>query len=51
MAIGGFWLACFLWQIERYPLLPAHDLNAEAAAHARHIDVRELAREGIIING
>lgn len=51
LAIGGFWLAWFLWQLERMPLLPAHDLNAEAAAHARHIDDRELAREGIIAHG
>lgn len=51
LAIGGFWLAWFLWQVERFPLLPLHDLNSVAAADARHIDARELAREGVILNG
>jgi hypothetical protein len=51
LAIGGLWLAAFLWQIERRPLLAANDLNARVAAHARHLDDRELAREGIIAHG
>lgn len=51
LAIGGLWLAAFLWQIERRPLLAVHDLNARVAAHARHLDDRELAREGIIAHG
>jgi hypothetical protein len=35
VGLGGLWLAFFLWQLQRRPLLPAYDpdLIPEAAAH------------------
>src|SRR5262249_17614485 len=35
VGLGGLWLAFFLWQLERRPLLPAYDpdLISEAARH------------------
>jgi hypothetical protein len=45
LALGGLWLACFLWQLGRRPLLPAHDSNAHEAVHLRHLDDYEEALE------
>jgi hypothetical protein len=45
LAVGGLWLAFFLWQLQRAPLLPSHDINQEAAAHLHHLDAEELLRE------
>jgi hypothetical protein len=34
-ALGGFWVAVFIWQLQARPLLPVHDpLTAEAVHHA-----------------
>jgi hypothetical protein len=41
LAIGGLWLADFLWELTRRPLLPAHDVNEEAAAHLRKLALEE----------
>jgi hypothetical protein len=36
LAIGGFWLAAFVWQLKRWPLLPLHDQRLqEALAHVK----------------
>jgi hypothetical protein len=48
IGIGGIWLAHFLWQLERYPLLPLHDYNRAAALRLRRLDVEEAAREETI---
>jgi len=45
VGIGGIWLACFLWQVQRQPLLAPHDYNRAAALHLRHLDDEEAARE------
>jgi hypothetical protein len=45
VGLGGVWLAFFLWQLKRGPLLPRHDFNAEAAARYRHLDEEQRARE------
>jgi len=45
VGIGGIWLAHFLWQIERYPVLPLHDYNRETALHLRRLDDEEAERE------
>ncbi len=45
LGLGGVWLAYFLWQLQRQPLLPLHDYNREAALHLRHLDEEEAARE------
>jgi hypothetical protein len=31
LAIGGLWVAAFLWQLKRWPLLPQHDPRFEGA--------------------
>ena len=49
IGIGGIWLARFLWQLERYPLLPVHDYNRAAALRLRHLDAEELAREEALV--
>jgi hypothetical protein len=51
VGIGGPWLAHFLWQIERYPLLPLHDYNRAAALHLRQLDAEEAAREEAVSYG
>ena len=49
IGIGGLWLARFLWQLERYPLLPLHDHNRAAALRLRHLDAEESAREEALV--
>jgi len=43
VGLGGLWLANFLWELPRYPLLPLRDLNQEAATHLREGDIEERA--------
>jgi hypothetical protein len=43
-AIGGPWLAFFLWQLKRYPVLLPHDANRASAIHYRQLDVEEETR-------
>ena len=45
VGIGGIWLAHFLWQIGRYPLLALHDYNRQAALHLRRLDEEQVERE------
>ena len=49
IGIGGIWLAHFLWQLERYPLLPLHDYNRAAALRLRRLDAEEAAREEALV--
>ncbi len=51
IGIGGLWLAHFLRQLEKRPLLPLNDYNREAALHLRHLDEEEAAREEAIAHG
>jgi hypothetical protein len=51
VGIGGIWLAHFLWQLERYPLLPPHDYNRAAALRLRRLDEEEAAREETLSYG
>jgi hypothetical protein len=51
VGIGGLWLAYFLWQLERRPLLPLHDYNREAALLLRRLDEEEAAREEAVSYG
>jgi hypothetical protein len=41
LAVGGLWLAYFLYQLKQAPLLPLHDLSREAALHLREVDAEE----------
>lgn len=36
VGIGGIWVAVFLWQLGRRPLLPLHDPRLEEVFHAAH---------------
>jgi hypothetical protein len=51
VAIGGLWLAYFLWQLTRFPILPRHDANREAALHYHDLDLEQLAREREVQHG
>jgi hypothetical protein len=51
IGLGGIWLAHFLWQLQRQPLLPLNDYNRAAALHLRHLDEEEAAREEGIAYG
>jgi hypothetical protein len=51
LGLGGIWLAYFLYQMQRFPLLPRHDLSGPEAAHLRHMDEEERAREEAVSNG
>ena len=44
LAVGGLWLAFFLWNLGRLPLLPSHDANREAAVHFHLLDLEQAAR-------
>ena len=45
LGIGGIWLAHFMWQLQRYPVLPLHDYNRATALHLRRLDAEEAVRE------
>jgi hypothetical protein len=49
--VGGIWLAYFLWQLKRSPLLPRHDLNQASAIHLHRLDLEEAAREEEVHHG
>jgi hypothetical protein len=51
LGVGGLWLGYFLWQLGRYPVLPRHDVNQEAAARFRQLDAEEVAREHEVQHG
>jgi hypothetical protein len=51
IGLGGIWLAHFLWQLQRMPLLAPNDYNRAAAMHLRHLDEEEAAREEAIAYG
>jgi hypothetical protein len=41
VGMGGLWLACYLWTLERWPLLPLHDPNQATAVHFHVHDLEE----------
>jgi hypothetical protein len=43
--LRGAWLAYFLWQMPRRPVLPRHDYNQASALHLRRLDEEEASRE------
>jgi hypothetical protein len=49
--VGGIWLAYFLWQLKRSPVLPRHDLNQASAVHLHRLDLEEAAREEEVHHG
>ncbi len=51
IGIGGLWLAYYLWQLERRPVLPERDPNRNHALHLRTADLEIAAREAAINHG
>jgi hypothetical protein len=51
LGLGGVWLACFLWQLNRLPLVPVHDANREAALYYRRLDEEEALRSQEVAHG
>ncbi len=51
LAVGGLWMAFFLWNLGRYPLLASHDANRESAVHLHLLDVEEHARSAEVGHG
>jgi hypothetical protein len=51
IGVGGIWLAYFLWQLGRYPVLPRHDSSREEAVHLREMDREREARLEAIGDG
>jgi len=49
--VGGVWLAYYLWQLDRRPLLPQHDPNRDHALHLREADLEVAAREAAMNHG
>jgi hypothetical protein len=45
IGVGGVWLAVFLWQLGRHPVLARHDYNRASALYLRRLDEEEAARE------
>jgi hypothetical protein len=39
LGLGGLWLAFYLWNLRRYPLLALHDANQAKALHFHEHDV------------
>jgi hypothetical protein len=50
LGLGGLWLADFLWELKRAPLLPRHDPNREAAIHVREVEA-EMAHAEEVLHG
>jgi hypothetical protein len=50
VGLGGLWLANFLWELKRVPLLPRHDPNQVAAVHLRHV-AAEMAHAEEALHG
>jgi hypothetical protein len=50
-ALGGIWLAVFLWQLQRAPLLAQNDKNALAAIRLRLTDDWETQCEELLAHG
>lgn len=51
IALGGLWLACFLWQLGKGLAPPQHDFNEASAAHLRASDEEEAAWEEAVSHG
>ena len=45
LAVGGLWLAYFLYQLKQAPLLPLHDPSRASAVHLREVDAEERLEE------
>src|SRR5262249_2950466 len=46
VGVGGLWLAFYLWQLGRRPLLPLHDPNRQEAVLRHALDLQEATHHG-----
>jgi hypothetical protein len=51
IGVGGLWLAYFTWQLRRWPLLPANDLNRPEAVHLHELALEEEFHEEAASHG
>jgi hypothetical protein len=51
LGVGGLWLASYLWQLARRPILPLHDSNQAEAVRLRQLDLEATARTEAIGRG
>jgi hypothetical protein len=49
IGLGGIWLAHFLWQLNRLPLVALNDYNRAAALHLRKLDEEDAGREEALL--
>jgi hypothetical protein len=49
--LGGLWLAFYLWNLRRYPILALHDANQAKALHFREHDVETASAAGEVQHG
>lgn len=48
IAIGGIWFADFLYQLQRFPLLPERDFNRPHALHSELVETGPLPPDGAL---
>jgi hypothetical protein len=46
VGVGGVWLACYLWQLQRRPLWPLHDPNRQEAGRLPERGLQEATHHG-----
>ncbi|HLJ94167.1 MAG TPA: hypothetical protein VKU02_13350 [Gemmataceae bacterium] len=51
VGLGGIWFGYYLWQLQRYPLLPMHDENRTHALRLRWEDLAEAEQEAAMSHG
>jgi hypothetical protein len=51
LGLGGLWVPYFLWQLQRYPVLPRQDPNLAGALHLHDLDLEQAGRAGEVRHG
>ncbi len=51
IGLGGIWLADYLWELRKRPLLPQHDRNEPHALELRRGDLERAEREAALSHG
>lgn len=46
VGLGGIWLAFFMWQLQKHPMLPVYDYNRAAALRLQCLDEERTKLEG-----
>lgn len=48
IGLGGLWLAYYLYELKRFPLVALHDFNQHHVGHLRHRDEEEVMRQEVL---